>query len=690
MRLGHISIVLVTVIAGLLIHGKHASKLGLYWDDSELWLQPMQWADGNTMRFILSDTFGVLRSERPFAHFLMTIHRAAFAISLSALHWSLVLLLILNAVMLETIASKIVNENWYVFAVGVIFLTYPLAPLHAICPITLLHLWACLLSLLTILFSWYGLRATEMQRFRWFVLAAVTYIATILTHEVFALIPPAFVSLYVLSKNVQNTVDWYHFGRMSLYKPAIWWLSLFVGILGVYGLWRILILPMYGSFGYPNSQIVLNPIMIAKKVLADTKIVFAPWSPVFERISWSPPPIMYVFLSVILFIITWIITVRLLLRSPTSDHTEHGNASKNHGGDYWVQAAMIGIALVIAAVVAIGVSPERVHVNFEANSLSPGPRVNFVATIGIAFALPALLALLVQWCHRYIRLVQCYPHYMRLLGLAVLTSLICVGFIGFPPYGNIFSHKSVVPVLFAHYSLLYGLIVIAYVLGLLLVTGTIALSGIPYVRSTIWPHKVNHIEPVLPKIRAHCLSWAVACIVLLGTLFHFSIKEQFAEEWRRHKAMLEQLHSMAPAIKDDTFVIIVHDEPSRSLGMPYMTHSELSSFLLALYDNWSIMGDTDRHILFYPDGVEARYYERVAMWLPPGVKGPVNLNATMPVPHTPYNRILLFAFDGTTLRMLPEMEVKIEGDERRVVKNNPERILNQTLLRTAIWRHVTQ
>ena len=39
--------------------------------------------------------------------------------------------------------------------------------------------------------------------------------------------------------------------------------------------------------------------------------------------------------------------------------------------------------------------------------------------------------------------------------------------------------------------------------------------------------------------------------------------------------------------------------------------------------------------------------------------------------------------------MLPEMEVEMEGNGRGVVMNNPERILNQTPLRTAIWRHVT-
>ena len=682
---GRITVVLATVILGLLIHGMHASKLGLYWDDSELWLQPMQWADGSVMQFILSDTFGVLRAERPFAHFLMTIHRAAFAISLPALHWSQVLLLILNAVTLEVIASKIVNENWYVFAAGVIFLTYPLAPLHAICPITLLHVWACLLALLTLLFSWYGLRANETRRLMWFALGSITYVASILTHEVFALIPPVFVCLFVLSKTRQNTAEWYQFWRMSLYKPAIQGLGVFAGLFGLYGLWRVLILPTYGVFGYPNSDIVLSPIIVAKKLLAGITIGFVPWATVLDRINLSSPPITYVFFSAALFVITWIITFQLLLRSPAYDHSDHQNAAKNPGDDHWVQAARTGIALFVAAVLAIAVSPSDVDVNFGVNSLSPGPRVNFVATIGIALALPVLFALLAQWSRRFIRLVQCHPRSMRLLGLAGIACLIYVGFIGFPADGSVFSHQSAVPILFTRYSLAYGLLVVAYVFVMVLVTGMVVLSSVSYLRDTRSPPIV-----IVPRMRAQCLSWAVACIVLFGTLFHLSIKEEFADEWRRHKAMLEQLHAIAPALEDDTFVIIVHEELSRSVSMPYMSHSELSSFLLALYANWSIMGTTDRNTRFYPDGVEARYYGKAAMWLPPGVKGPANLYyTTLPVPQISYERLLLFSFDGTSLRLLPEMEVEIEGNGRRVVMNNPERILHQTPLSTAIWQHVT-
>jgi hypothetical protein len=207
---------------------------------------------------------------------------------------------------------------------------------------------------------------------------------------------------------------------------------------------------------------------------------------------------------------------------------------------------------------------------------------------------------------------------------------------------------------------------------------------------TIWSYIVNWVESVVPKARAHCLSVAVACIVLIGTLFHLSIKEELADDWKRHKVMLEQLHSIAPVVKDDTFVIIVLDGSTRPRGSPYMTHTELSCYLLALYDNWSIMGTTNRHLRFYPDGVEARYYNSVAMWLPPGIKGPVNLYAPLPVPRISYDRILLYTFDGTMLRMPPEMEVEIEGGGRRVVRNNPARVLNQMPVRTAVWQHVTE
>src|SRR5215471_13326511 len=285
-----IIVLLAPVIIGLFVHGMPVSRLGLYWDDGEQFMQGWQAADGNSIRFILSDTFGYLRTERPVAHFLLMIHRAAVAFSLSALHWSLVVLLVLNAVVLEIIALRIVKEHWLVFAVGIIFLTYPLPPLHAIWPATAHHLWACLLALLTILFSDYGLRTTELQRLTWYVLAAITYIGSLLTHEVFALIPPAFVSLYVLSKNGQNTPEWYRFGRISLYKPALWWLSVLVGVFGVYGLWRVLILPMYGTYVYPTSAIGLNPIMLAKKILVGVKIAFNPWPQFWGELPYPLPP----------------------------------------------------------------------------------------------------------------------------------------------------------------------------------------------------------------------------------------------------------------------------------------------------------------------------------------------------------------------------------------------------------------
>src|SRR5262245_14111852 len=420
-------------------------------------MQGWQAADGNSIRFILSDTFGYLRAERPVAHFLLMIHRAAFAFSLSALHWSLVVLLVLNAVVLETIALRIVKEHWFVFAVGVIFLTYPLPPLHAIWPATAHHLWACLLALLTILFSDYGLRATELRRLTWYALAAITYMASLLTHEVFALIPPAFVSLYVLSKNGQNTPEWYHFGPISLYKPALWWLTVLLGVFGFYGLWRVLILPMYGASQYPSSTMELNPIMLAEKVLDGVKLVFNPWSPVLRRIAVSPPPLTYVFVSASLCTVVWLLTFWLLRRSPISAHPDRGDAVHISGGDHWVQAAIIGIAFILGAAVAIAVSPMWISMDFGA---MVSLRVNFVATVGVALALPALLVLLARF----------YYSSPTLAGVVALVGLIYIGFIGAPKADAIFSHISGMPVLFGRYNFAYGSLLKAYVLLVVLVT----------------------------------------------------------------------------------------------------------------------------------------------------------------------------------------------------------------------------
>src|SRR5215510_7655645 len=604
---GQIIVLLAPVIIGLFVHGMHVNRLGLYWDDGEQFMQGWQAADGNSIRFILSDTFGYLRAERPVAHFLMMIHRAAFAFSLSALHWSLVVLLVLNAVVLETIALRIVKEHWFVFAVGVIFLTYPLPPLHAIWPATAHHLWACLLALLTILFSDYGLRITEMRRLTCYVFAGATYLASLLTHEVFALIPPAFVSLYVLSKNGQNTAEWYHFGQISLYKPALWWLSVLVGVLGVYGLWRVLILPMYGTYVYSTSAIELNPIMLAKKVLVGVKIAFNPWSPVLGRIAVSPPPLTYVFVSASLFTVIWLLTLWLLRRSPVSAHPDRGDSVNIPGDGHWVQAAIIGIAFIVAAAVALAVAPTWISMDFGA---MVSLRANLVATVGVALLLPALFVLLARFYHRS----------PTLFGVMALVGLIYIGFIGAPKADAIFSHISGTPMLFGRYNFAYGSL-LKDVLVVMLVTIMTILSWAHHKQLGTWRRGAYGRAAVMPHGNACLLSGAVASLVLLGTLFHFSIKEELATEWRRHKTMLEQLRTLAPAVKDNTFIVIVRRGPGGCPSAPYCVHWALSPYFLVLYDNWTIIANTDQNLRFYADGVESIYWGALATWFPPGVKG---------------------------------------------------------------------
>jgi hypothetical protein len=523
------------------------------------------------------------------------------------------------------------------------------------------------------LFSDYGLRAAGMQRLTWYVLAAITYIASLLTHEVFALIPPAFVSLYVLSKNRQNTAEWYHFGQISLYKPALWWLSVLVGVFGIYGLWRVLILPMYGASQYPSFTI--DPIMLAKKVLVGVKIAFNPWSPVLGRIAVSPPPLKYVFVSASLFTVVWFLTLWLLRRSPVSAHPDRDDVVNIRGCDHWAQAAIIGIAFIVAAAVAIAVSPTWISMDF---GTMVSLRVNFVATVGVALALPALLVLLLRFYHRS----------PTLAGVVALVGLIYIGFIGAPKADAIFSHISGTPVLFGRYNLAYGSLLMAYVLAVILVTIMTILSFARHKqRGTRRPGTYGRTA-VITNGNACLLSGAVAGLVLLGTLFHLSIKEEFVTEWRQHTTMLEQLRTLAPAVKDNTFIVIVRDELGRSPFAPYSTHWGLSPYFLALYDNWTIIANTDQNLRFYADGVESMYDGALATWFPPGVKGPTLTHATRPIPRIGYDRLLLFAFDGSKLRMLPQLEAKTTLGDAIIVHNNPDQILDRMMPRTAVWRHL--
>jgi hypothetical protein len=79
----------------------------------------------------------------------------------------------------------------------------------------------------------------------------------------------------------------------------------------------------------------------------------------------------------------------------------------------------------------------------------------------------------------------------------------------------------------------------------------------------------------------------------------------------------------------------------------------------------------------------------VGTWFPPEVKGPMITQATLLTPHIAYDRLLLFEFDGSTLRLLPQMEVETTEGDVRIVHNNPERILGWVTPRTAVWRHLT-
>ncbi len=643
------------VIIGFFIHGVQVCELGLYWDDIWLLMKPMHESAGDMISFIFYTGTEFLTSARPFSYFVWMINRVGFANSISVLHWVSVVLLVLNVVVMAVITRRIFKEKWFIFAVSVIFITYPLAPIVTIWPSCIGYFACSLLALLSILFFLHGLKKIEKRRLLWFALASMAYISSMLTYELCAFIPPAFVSLYILSKNKQDDAEWHRLGRMYFYRPAVLCMSLFVITLIAYVLWRSMILPSYINYNtYSTSEGILSPGIIIKKFLTGLNTVFFPWYKALLQIIKYPPPLKYIFFAGFLFVSIWAITLRLMIRSLSSMDSSLRRKLQTPITGQWLQACITGIVLVVAALALVSMTPYAVD-----RITGPFTRVNFAATIGIALGLPALLWFMVQSYNR--------------ANIIILICLVYLGVFCFPiDDGNIFSHKSASPVLFDRYSLSYGFVVIVYVAILILFALIIMISYTFKGRRIVPPSISDRLKSMQPLISVLCFSGTIACLVFIGSLFHFSAKQQFVVAWNQYKTMYKQLQNIAPVLDDDTFVIIDTDKFDH-LFLHGGKHKEFASFLPVLYDNSTLKGNLERNLRFYKDRVESQIWGRSST----GAR-------------LSYDQLLLFEFDGDILRMLPKIEVVTEEGYRLIVNNNPKRILIQAPVTTFVWRHVME
>jgi hypothetical protein len=191
------------------------------------------------------------------------------------------------------------------------------------------------------------------------------------------------------------------------------------------------------------------------------------------------------------------------------------------------------------------------------------------------------------------------------------------------------------------------------------------------------------------RLPIYIISGAVAFIVFLGSIFHLSIKHEYVDAWINYKEMLMELHAIAPGFMDNTFVLIIVS-PGNELVKRVVAGSEFSVHLLTLYENWSVMGlvitKGERGWKFYSDGIEIPE----ATWFPAEVRGPFVTHATMPIGRITYERFILFEFDGSSLRRLPEFEVETVEGNRLVLRDNPDRILTHYPSTTSIWQYVMQ
>ncbi|MGH7516089.1 MAG: hypothetical protein ACREOC_01285 [Gemmatimonadales bacterium] len=116
----------------------------------------------------------------------------------------------------------------------------------------------------------------------------------------------------------------------------------------------------------------------------------------------------------------------------------------------------------------------------------------------------------------------------------------------------------------------------------------------------------------------------------------------------------------------------------------------MSVYLLALYDNWSLLGNTTRHLRFHRDGVESTYHGTPGKWFAPGDKGVLATATLQPVGRIGYDRVLLFRNDNGLLRAVADTVITAEDGSTLRVRSNPGRIRAGPPPSTRAWRHVTR
>ena len=528
-------------LLGLLVHGVQASHLGLYWDDVEFLVMGMYKANGDWIRFVFTDMTGYLTRERPLQYFPWTMARAAFVAGLPTLHWLLVGFLVLDASLLALIAHRMIGEAWFTFTAGILFMVYPLSPLQAIWATDIHYLAAAFWALLSALCC---LNAIEKEgQWTWTVLAALFCLASLLSHESASLIPVAFVASYLLPSN------WRVQSISKLTVPVssrrtLRLLATLVVVLLMYSLWRAFILPAYGLLDYESSTVVLDVRVIFNKVLHATETMVFPWADVLRQVLDWRPRYQYFLLAGLLSLLSGAITFLLAKRSAAFQAVAYGD-EQPFQTRRWLWTAFVGGVIILAALGIVGISPLIPGSVLGRNMFS---RLYFAPTIGVALAFPALCLLA----------VRLYARAPRLVSTSALVCLLAFGFIFFPFSGNIFTHRSESPQVFNRYSQFYAVGLVTYILGAV----SLAILSFMSTRGRI-------------RCSACFVAGAIAALVLVGSLYQFSVKHQYAVEWCRQVAMFEQLHRIAPSLKNDTFVII--DDPRDYLA----SHYELSGYLVA-------------------------------------------------------------------------------------------------------------
>ena len=251
----------------LVLQLPYVSRLGLWSDDVVQYLQPHHAAAGDALRYVYVDATGFLSGgERPVAYLPFAAGRIAYLAGVPWLRLFAVALGALAAATAAWSARRLVDDDGFALATGVLAALWPVSAFMPSWPSAVHYSFAAILALVA------GERALAGGR-RSVPLAAGLHLAAALTLETFLFAAPAFVVAGLAAERLGPASGRGPERSRRLWNALAWMLAASVLVL----VWRLGVVHRLGGGRLHYEDRVLTPAAAWSQAVEAPQLLLWPW-----------------------------------------------------------------------------------------------------------------------------------------------------------------------------------------------------------------------------------------------------------------------------------------------------------------------------------------------------------------------------------------------------------------------------